>query len=239
MPDPESNGFVKTLNNMGYMTSTLDPYSEEFVRFAPQAPGPALDIGAAYGVATLAALKAGARVCANDLDPRHLEILFARTPYEQRGRLELKCGSFPDGIEFTTSSLGAVLIARVLHFFDGPAIERSARKLFEWLAAGGKAFIVSETPYLKNFQSFIPIYEKRKRSGDPWPGFVADVMAIAPERGKSLPPRIHFLDPDVLRRIFSQAGFAIEKVGTMPRPDFPEDLRLDGRESVGLIVRKP
>ena len=47
MPKPEPNGFVRTLNNMGYMTSGLDPYSQAFVDFAPGAPGPCLDVGAA------------------------------------------------------------------------------------------------------------------------------------------------------------------------------------------------
>ena len=34
MPEVESTGFIKTLNNMGYMTSTLDEFSQAFVDFA-------------------------------------------------------------------------------------------------------------------------------------------------------------------------------------------------------------
>ena len=34
------------------------------------------------------------------------------------------------------------------------------------------------------------------------------------------------------------AGFVIEKLGTFARPEFPPDIQLDGRESVGLIARK-
>ena len=89
MPTPEVSGFVRTLNNMGYMTSALDPYSLAFTTFAPAAPGPALDIGAAYGIATLAALAGGARVIANDIDARHLDILSSRAPQEFRSRLVL------------------------------------------------------------------------------------------------------------------------------------------------------
>jgi len=58
MPAPEPNGFIQTLNKMGYMTSTLDRFSQAFVDFAPKAPGRALDIGAAYGVAASLALYA-------------------------------------------------------------------------------------------------------------------------------------------------------------------------------------
>ena len=238
MPAVEPSGFVPTLNRMGYMTSTLDPYSKAFIEFSTVAPGPVLDVGAAYGVATIEALKNSKRVFANDIDSRHLEILRDRVPAELRDRLELFPGAFPEGLSFERESLGAILVARVMHFFDGATIDRSAETLHRWLAPGGKAFIVAETPYLKNWQTFIPEYEKRRAQGELWPGFVSDVMAFAPDRGKSLPPQIHFLDPDVLSRVFIAAGFKIEKVGTMPRPDFPADMQLDGRESVGIIAVK-
>jgi len=240
MPTPEANGFVKTLNNMGYMTSTLDVYSKAFAEFSPHGPGPALDIGAAYGVATLAALKNGAsRVLANDIDARHLEILADRAPEADRNRLDLVPGAFPDGFELMPESIGSILICRVMHFFNGPTLERAAAKLHAWLASGGKVFIVAETPYLKNFSAFIPTYEARRAAGAPWPGFIDDVMAIAPERGAALPPQMHLLDPAVLTRVFTQAGFMVETAATFARPDFPEDIQLDGRESVGLIARKP
>lgn len=239
MPQAEPNGFVPTLNNMGYMTSTLDVYSQKFVEFAPVAPGPCLDVGAAYGVATLAALERGAHVIANDLDERHLEILKARAPEELRNKVQLRAGSFPDDLEFAPGSLGAALLCRVLHFFDGPSLSKAAGALYSWLRPGGKVFAVAETPYLRNFTTFIPIYEERKKTGAEWPGFVDDVMAIAPFRGKTLPPQIHFLDPDVLRAVFRDRGFIVEEVGTFARPDFPEDIRLDGRESVGIVATKP
>ena len=64
-------------------------------------------------------------------------------------------------------------------------------------------------------------------------------MAIAPERGASLPPKMHFLDPEVLTRVFAKAGFIVEKAHTFARPEFPKDIQLDGRESVGIVARKP
>lgn len=239
MPAPEPNGFVKTLNNMGYMTSGLDPFSQAFTEFAAIAPGPALDIGAAYGVASLAALEKGVEVWANDCEPRHLEILATRAPAQLRQRLRLLPGRFPEDLALPAGSVGCALICRVMHFFEGPRIEESARRLFQWLAPQGKVFVVAETPYLKNFRRFIPIYESRQQANLPWPGLVEDVAAMAPERGASLPSRMHFLDPEVLSRVFTEAGFEIEQARTFARPDFPEDLQLDGRESVGLIARKP
>lgn len=239
MPATEASGFIRTLNNMGYMTSSLDPYSKAFIDFLSVAPGPAIDVGAAYGVATLEALATGANVIANDIDVRHLEILKSRVPLEQRARLRLLPGAFPDELNVGTETLGAALIARVLHFFDGPSIERSAVKVFQWLAPRGRVFVVAETPYLKNWSAFIPRYEARKAAGESWPGFNDDFSGIETERAKFLPGQIHHLDPDVLRRVFSNTGFTVLDVATFPRPEFPEDMRLDGRESVGLIAEKP
>lgn len=238
MPSPEPNGFVKTLNGMGYMTSGLDIYSQAFVDFAPSAPGPALDIGAAYGVASLAALNAGARVIANDVDPRHLEILRERAPARLRERLTTMPGSFPDKVSFPPSSIGAALICRVMHFFDGASIERAAASVMNWLAPGGKVFVVGETPFIGTAKAFFPTYEARVKAGAPWPGIVENVGAHDPKRAGNLPSRMHLLDEATLRRVFTDAGFIIEKLGTFARPEFPPDIQLDGRESVGLIARK-
>ncbi len=234
-PQPESSGFVKTLNNMGYMTSSLDPFSRQFVEFALRSPGPALDVGAAYGVASLAALELGATVISNDIDARHLEVLRSRVPAAQLDRLTTIAGAFPGELKLGKGSIGAALIARVLHFFPGTLIDQSFEALSEWLAPGGKVFIVAETPYLRNFQKFIPEYERRRAAGDRWPGFIDDVQALDPERGKFLPKTMHLLDPDVLSRSATQAGLTVEKCQTINRTDFPDDLRFDGRESVGLI----
>jgi len=238
MPNAEPNGFVKTLNNMGYMTSTLDPFSQAFVDFSSKSSCPVLDIGAAYGVATLKALAKGASVIANDIDQRHLDILWERAPKSQRSRLQLKPGSFPHELHFTSNSIRAVLIARVFHFFSGPLIEESIAKIHEWLIPEGKLFIIAETPYLKSLQKFIPLYEERKREGNLWPGFIKDIAAFAPDRAKNLPLQMNMLDPEILVRVLTKAGFKVEKAHTFARPDFPVDLQLDGRESVGVIARK-
>ncbi|HAZ08561.1 MAG TPA: hypothetical protein DCZ01_08595 [Elusimicrobia bacterium] len=238
MPPPEPNGFIRTLNSMGYMTSSLDPFSRAFTEFAPKAPGQCLDVGAAYGVASLAALGNGASVISNDIDARHLKILSDRAPASDRDRLTLAVGDFPDTLDFPHGSLGTVLICRVMHFFDGPKIERAAKKVMDWLAPGGKVFVVSETPFLRTALTFRPTYESRLKAGDPWPGVVENVGAHDPKRAGTLPRLMHLLDDKTLRRVFSTAGFVIERLEMFPRPDFPPDIQLDGRESIGLIARK-
>lgn len=238
MPEPEENGLIKTLNSMGTMTPSPDIFSRAFIEFAPKAPGRSLDVGAAYGVATLPALNNGVSVIANDIDDRHLKILYNRVPLDLRPRLELAPGEFPDKLDFPPGSLGAILICRVLHFFDGPRIERAAGKVMKWLAPGGKVFVVGETPFIGTAKAFFPTYESRQKAGDPWPGVVENVAAHDPKRAGSLPSLFHLLDDRVLRRVFTAAGFEIERVELFARPDYPADIRLDGRESVGLIAVK-
>ena len=93
MPECCEFVFVQTLNSMGYMASSLDAVSKQFIRSCkPQSV--VLDIGAAYGVAALEALKNGAHVVANDIDDRHLNILKSRCPSCLVQNLTLAPGCF-------------------------------------------------------------------------------------------------------------------------------------------------
>jgi SAM-dependent methyltransferase len=238
MPAAEKSGFIPTLNKQGYMLSTLDAYTQAFVDYAATCKKPVVDIGAAYGITSVPALKTGAKVIAVDTDQRHLDILRSQVPVKLHKNLTALCAEFPEQLSFAPASIGAFLVSRVVHFFVPERLELAIRKMEDWLAPEGKVFLTAETSYLKNWETFIPVYEKRKAAGDKWPGFVEDVMHYAPERGKLLPPTMLHLDPDVLRRVFAEVGFIIEICDFLPRPEFPDDMRRDGRESVGIIARK-
>ncbi len=242
MPESDEYGFVKTLNNTGYMTTYLDEFSQYWVDQCGQSSGLNADIGAAYGVATLAALKfPNAKVVAIDLDRGHLDVIEAKAnEIDARDRVFVKAGQFPDDFhDFQNESLNNILICRLVHFFDGVTLQRAINWCFQKLGPGGRLVIVSETPYLRNFQEFIPIYEKRRKNGDEFPGFISDVKAIAPERAQFLPAQMHLLDEEVLSRVCKNAGLIIERTGLIARPNFPIDIQLDGRESVGVIACKP
>tara|TARA_Y100001954_G_C15805805_1_gene602584 strand:- start:1922 stop:2686 length:765 start_codon:yes stop_codon:yes gene_type:complete len=242
IPEAEKNGFIPTLNQMGFMTSTLDSFSEEFTMFSSSSWAGSsiysLEIGAAYGVATLKALEKGAHIIANDLHQDHLTLLHDKVPDNLKNNLTLLPGSFPEDIELKDNSLKSILICRVLHFFNEERLKNSIQKFFNALEPGGKIFVITETPYLKNFLSFVPTFEKRKEEGHPFPGFVEDVTKIDPIRGQYLPKEMMVFDKGVLSGLFGSFGFQIEKCEEFARPEFPEDLRLDGRESVGLVAKK-
>jgi SAM-dependent methyltransferase len=235
---PARRGFVPTLNGQGFMNTRVHAYMEAFIAFAKTSAAPVADIGAAYGVATIPALEAGATVIAVDLDERHLHILRQRVPVACLERLQTIAASFPEGLRFDPDSIGAFLVSNVVHFFSPDRFQAAAQSLLDWLVDGGKVFLVATSPYLGDCQSFVPEYEARKRAGDPWPGYTTDVMKYAPS-WKSMFSSALFLDPDVLSRVFHQAGFIVEKADFIARPDLPPKTQLDGRESVGLIARKP
>lgn len=215
-------GMIPTLNNTGFMTEGLDAYSQEFVSFAGSASNEVLDVGCAYGIATLAALNAGASVLAADIELGHLQILESRVPAEQRARLRTQVTTLPDS-DFPDSSFDAVLAARVIHFLDGPQIGEFFRKAFSWLRPGGKLFIIADSPYTGPWAKVSADYEARKAQGEAWPALQREyVRFLSPGADASKHPQfINPMDPDILERELRAAGFVLEKcafiAGAHPR----------------------
>ncbi len=240
MPETR-DGLVSTLNQTGLAIEHVDDaYTTAFVEFAARAPGPALEIGAAFGAASLQVLKRNVPIIANDIDPRHLEILKERTPPAQRPLLRLMPGRFPGDLELAPESLGAVLISRVMHFMTPREIESAVAKLWAALVPGGKVFAVVDTIYLKSVQAFMPTYRERKARGDEWPGWCENFReVVVPEFRAIAPETAHFLDEDTFPPFFLRAGFQIEQSSFIPRPYYPDAIRLDGRESFGVIAVRP
>lgn len=243
MPRSNGFGFIRTLNRGGgWMSNLKDPVGQEFIDFASRSTSWSLDVGSAYGSDTfLEALKKGARIIANDIEPRHLEILInERVPSELRHNVKTLPGSFLS-VQVPEASIGSILASRVFHFMDGETIERVAHKMFTVLIPGGKLFLTADSPYQLSMAPFISVYEARRQAGSRWPGQIREMWYYAPaevEAGE-IPPLMNFLDPEVLTRTFQSAGFKIEKAAFMARPQgYPDELRYDGREAVALIAVK-
>ena len=234
-----SKYFIKTKNKTGYILSEiLDEISNDFILFSKNKNLPILEIGAGYGVVSLECLKNGATVIANDLEVEHLKVIQEKSKVFNRSKLILMPGDFED-INLLEASLSAVFCSRVIHFFDPDKIMRCIKKTYNWLEIGGKAFFTVESPYLKNWNHFQHDFKKRKISGDKFAGYVRtkDYINIG-EISDNLPEYMHFFDDDLLSEIFKTCGFKIEKCFLFGRPYFPEEVQLDGRESVGIIATK-
>lgn len=236
LPESFVPGLVPTLNNTGWMTETLDDISLAFTDYAGSIEAESLDIGCAYGIATLAALDKGARIFACDIEPGHLDILAQRIAEEAAGRYRSKAGALP-GIDFKAGAFGAILAARVLHFLIGEEVEQTVAKMHDWLQPGGRIFLVTDSPYTGPWKAAAGDYERRKAAGDPWPGFIADYAQYLPDNADPAgrPAFINPMDPDILRRVCENAGFEVLEArflsgGTKWRTQ---------RDHAGVIARKP
>ena len=223
---------------MGFMLQDLDPYSAAFVAFSASCKNPVLDIGAAYGSASLKALAAGASVFANDMDSRHLEKLAGSASSEQRTRLQFLPGRVPDCLDLGQNSVGAALCSRVLHFLDLADLQQTVDLLYHSLVPGGRLFIAEDSPFLGNSRAFIPEYRRRCLEGLEWPGYVEDVRKYRDIHNDMCPPIFHFFDVESLSYLCQQAGFTIVESSLFPRHNYPDEVRLDGREGVGIVAAK-
>jgi SAM-dependent methyltransferase len=246
--------FTKTHNPFGGFTTTpCDPVSQQFITHAARSAttgGKVLEIGAAFGAATLEAIAKGATVFCNDIDPANLAVVrqrFLETTDESSdsvtgdsSKLVLVPGALPQElIGLPEKYFDAILICRVLHFFSGAKIDESLALMSNLLAPGGKIYIICETPFLKNWQRFVPEFNRRVDNDVEWPGEITEpAMYESSGRAASLPKFVHWITKEVLERSLVRAGFSIEHAAYINRSgQFPEDLLLPehGKESVGAI----
>lgn len=254
--DEKTGQFLKTHNPSGGFTTTpCDPVSQKFIEYASgvaENGGTVLEIGAAFGAASLQALAQGATVFCNDIDPSNLAVVSNRylkkTNNHQNSvtgddsKLIFVPGAFPNElVGLPKNFFDAILICRVLHFFSGGQIEKSLEQLSIHLKSGGKLFVVCETPFLKNWQQFIPEHAKRIAEGVKWPGEITNPADYESSgRAASLPKFVHWITKEILERSLTQSKFGVEYLSYIDRcGQFPNDLLLDGRESIGAVAAKP
>ena len=238
-PRAVEEGLIPTDNAMGIMTEEPSPAAQAFIELAGRASHPLLEIGAAFGNATLPALHAGGTVIANDLSAAELQVLASAASREDRKRLVLMPARFPDEVHLGDESLSGVLAAEVLHFFDGPTVELAFQSVRRWLEPGGAWYVVVMTPSLGFYRTLRPEYERRARRGERWPG-IFDPRTVAPPDWKErLPPMVHLFEKDVLRRCAEEAGFSVETLEYFCFRHFPARHRTDGHEFITLTARRP
>jgi len=231
---------IPTLNGTGFMFEVRDAYAEEWISYSAGIAEPVLEVGCAYGVATIPALAAGARVVALDMEPRHLEILESRVAPALRANLTCVAGTLPD-VDFEPGRFGAILCSRVLHFLTGEQIEMTVARMAAWLKPGGRLYIVADTPY-GVWRRFIPTFEDGKRAGLRWPGMMVGLhnwLPVPPSKKQiEKPAFMNLLDAELLARICTDAGLRVERATFIDRSDFEGFGAMDGRENAGALAVK-
>ncbi len=240
MPDPIAQGsMIPTLDRQGAVWLFVDEVTSKYLDAVPGRT--ALEIAAGYGHMVVSALERGARrIWANEIDAGQLAIIQSRTPAKYRDRLDCYLGAFPEAVDFEASSLDCIYSARLFHFFDAEQIRSGLRKVHTWLRPDGEVFLVNDAVYRSVFKPLIPLYEQRIAAGDVWPGHFANVRSCIPPalNPEQFPKTMNFLDPAVLERELSRAGFEVVSAGFYPYTGSFEPGRLDGREIVGVVARR-
>ncbi len=209
MPDPIEDGKIPTLNKTGYMTSDQCNLSLKFIEDAGKATLPVLDIGAAYGITTLPALKLGAQVIANDIDTRHLLLLREQALPKFWERLTLNRYQFPQFTNFPNESLDIILINRVSHFLTPDEMEETLQKAFKWLTPGGRLYIITMSPHHYLLERFLPVYNQRVHNKVIWAGDIPNMHDYAPDLKHQIPQYLHVMDSHSLGAAIKLKGFKI------------------------------
>ncbi|ALA26714.1 class I SAM-dependent methyltransferase [Piscirickettsia salmonis] len=230
--------FLETHNKTGYIATQLDPFTRKFIAYSSNCQRAVMEVGAGFGFASEKALNEGAYVICNDLEVSHLDKL--KEKHKTNRRLSVLPGNILTDIKIEENSLDAILVSRVLHFFSPKELNQFITKITKWLCNGGRVYAVVETPYLKNWQKFIPEFNARVEEGHEWPGLIETPAEYETSgRAASLPKLVHWFDEKTLRKPFEAHGFEILQCENFSRTGmFPDDLLLDGRESVGIIAIK-
>ncbi|AMS13098.1 hypothetical protein A3218_01720 [Pseudomonas chlororaphis] len=255
MPE-QVKGMIPTLNGTGAMTTVLPACSQCFVESAAASTGEVMDMGCAYGVATIAALEQGARVLAVDIEAQHLEILAGSVAPRLRGRLDTLAGALPD-MDFAPGRFQAIHAARILHFLPPPAFRESIRKMARWLAPGGRLFLICDSPYFPHWAARVEEYERLNAQGEEWPGYIADIAGYFRSRAQASAanaidsgshasdalngtPLINLVDPEILARECRFAGLLVEEAGYEGLAiDYGGQAASGGLEHASVIAIKP
>ena len=203
-------GLIPCLNGRGFMEQDLNDISKSFVEESSTLEGLSLDVGCAYGIASIAALKKGSKVLASDMDQAHLDILLQETPDELKDNLTTRVGTLPN-IDFKNESFTTIHCSRCLHFLTPNELIDTLKNMYNWLQPGGRVYLITDTCYSGPWKNYLPEFEKKLEAGDPFPGFIDNVLDCLPipRLPKGMTPHMNCLDPDTLSRECKSAGFEI------------------------------
>jgi SAM-dependent methyltransferase len=221
-----------TLNKYGKMSLTENPHFK-LSRNMMNKTRPILEIGCAFGYTTRLLLNDGYQVIANDLDQRHLDILYESIESdEERKRLVLKPGDLTS-LNFDENSLDGIIGLNVLHFLNGEQIREFFHKSFKWLAPGGLMVVSTNSPYFLIYkenkqagQEKLGNFYKELRNKNEWPGYLEREKFFEnnDQREKvwlrNGPNKMNLISAEILVRESVLAGFNIFKVNHFHENEF-------------------
>lgn len=230
---------ILTKNQMGWAIEPDDDYINEFIQYSQQVSGYSMDIGAAYGFATLKAVEGGAHIIVNDICKEHLDYIKKNIKARYKHLISYMEGNFLS-FSIQENSIESILLSRVLHMLSAKELEKAIDLIWLWLKTNGRAFITVATPYTKNLEKFVPIFRKNKSLGIDNPGLISNLDSFLSDTNKNLPKKMQLFDLDILISTFQKRGFSIIKAGYIKRTDQENICKFSPyTDSCGVVVIKP
>jgi len=247
-PQPQDDGRIQTLNRKGATSPALDEATTEFIKFAKGKK--VLEIGGAYGQVMIETL-GKYKDTAYHLNDLHADHLFIAAHNLEEAHLGIKAkniefieGDIANGLGLK-GKYDAILVARVLHFFDPEQLDAAIGNIKELLKSGGRVFVIAITPYVKRYDKFIPEYERRLAKNEEYPGYVKSLydwvnkdVTSKSQLATISPEPFMFLDDVVLHQLFKKHGYKIISCKLLPLGYKSASWSLDGRENVVLVAEK-
>jgi SAM-dependent methyltransferase len=145
----------RTLNQKGFMFLAPSVAADYWLASLPTSPAPLLDLGTAFGVHTIHAIKAGRDVVAVDMDTHHLETLRERvaalvsTDEKPLGNLVgTRVATLPKCDLFENNSTAGILMSEVAHFLSPTELQAFMRDAIQWLQPGGRLALTSASVHM-------------------------------------------------------------------------------------------
>ena len=228
-----------TKNNTGSSWITLDEYQQLFIQEIANTTIKVLEIGAGYGYLTSKLLEEGYEVTCSDIEKKHLDVVVNSVENIFKNKLEIIC-SPAQNLIFSNNSFDAVACCLVIHFLKDKEIKKLLDNISNWLTKGGVACITCVTPYFGACKSFLPIYEANRTLGMEFPGNINrmnDFLSDSSDEAVA-PLNLNVIDLPELNSIIQSYGFKIIKSGYIQNKYYPDDLKNNGKECVGVLFKK-
>jgi|GEM_PF-6197820 len=194
-----------------------------------------LEVGCAYGIKASQIVQTGVFLTANDLDPRHLDVMkkaFMQLAenYPCFNNVRYVSGNFANMNEEQIGSqkYDAILCESVMHFMTPSEFRNTLKNFYSFLNNKGKVYITVFTPY---HPEYYEVFQINKANGIEWPGIFTDPAGISPII-------YNIVDEEILTRELLNAGFNVLKSKYIQKPFLEKKSQYDGRDWLIVIAQK-
>lgn len=233
-------GRIATKNHLGFMFIDIAGSTPAFLEYTKKCHGTVIDVGCAYGVATLPALEQStAHVIAFDAAAEHLTVLKNMVKPEDIDRITFKHGYLQQDFNYPENTIDAIHLSYVIPYLSPTDFTHGIHACYQALKPGGKLFINTVSIYLNIFKHLTEDYEEQLTAGATWPGVVEKIKEsqLNQSDSKHVPDILNLVTLEFLEKQLIHLGFKIEQSFYYDFKNLPE-FHSEGRGCIAIIASK-